>query len=92
MTQVPNVFIALQRNEETRPIVDAILADNPGALLDEQPAMVKINVPGRLVVRRSTIEQEIGREFDLQELHVNLITLTGHIDVSDDEFVLSWGH
>jgi len=92
MTQVPNVFIALQRNEETRPIVDAILADNPGALLDEQPAMVKINVPGRLVVRRSTIEQEIGREFDLQELHVNLITLTGHIDDSDDEFVLSWVH
>jgi len=86
------VFIALQRNEETRPIVDAILADNPGALLDEQPAMVKINVPGRLVVRRSTIEQEIGREFDLQELHVNLITLTGHIDESDDEFVLSWVH
>lgn len=92
MTQVPNVFIALQRNEETRPIVDAILTDNPGALLDEQPAMVKINVPGRLVVRRSTIEQEIGREFDLQELHVNLITLTGHIDESDDEFVLSWVH
>jgi len=92
MTQVPNVFIALQRNEETRPIVDAILADNPGALLDEQPAMVKINVPGRLVVRRSTIEQEIGREFDLQELHVNLITLTGHIDESDDELVLSWVH
>ncbi|MBZ0226263.1 MAG: MmoB/DmpM family protein [Comamonas sp.] len=92
MTQVPNVFIALQRNEETRPIIDAILADNPGAQLDEQPAMVKINVPGRLVVRRSTIEQEIGRDFDLQELHVNLITLTGHIDESDDEFVLSWVH
>ena len=92
MTQVPNVFIALQRNEETRPIIDAILMDNPGAQLDEQPAMVKINVPGRLVVRRSTIEQEIGRDFDLQELHVNLITLTGHIDESDDEFVLSWVH
>lgn len=92
MTQVPNVFIALQRNEETRPIIDAILADNPGAQLDEQPAMVKINVPGRLVVRRSTVEQEIGRDFDLQELHVNLITLTGHIDESDDEFVLSWVH
>jgi len=90
MTSLPNVFIALQRNEETRSIIDAILADNPGARLDEQPAMVKINVPGRLVVRRSTIEQEIGRDFDLQELHVNLITLTGHIDESDDEFVLSW--
>ena len=92
MPQIPNVFIALQRNEETRPIVDAILADNPGAVLDEQPAMVKINVPGRLVVRKSTIEQEIGREFDLQEMQINLITLSGNIDESDDEFVLSWVH
>ena len=46
------VFLALQTNEETRPIIEAILQDNPGAVVDEQPAMVKINADGRLVVRR----------------------------------------
>lgn len=85
-----NVFIAFQRNEETRAIVNAIVADNPGAIVNEQPAMVKIDAPGRLVIRRATIEEEIGRDFDLQEMHVNLITLTGHIDETEDEFVLSW--
>ncbi len=84
------VFIALQRNEETRPIVDAILADNPGAVVDEQPAMVKIDVPNRLVIRRETIENETGGDYDLRALHVNLVTLTGNVDESDDEIVLSW--
>ncbi|HMV54387.1 MAG TPA: MmoB/DmpM family protein [Rhodocyclaceae bacterium] len=85
-----NVFIALQANEDSRPIVDAILADNPGAVLNEQPAMVKIDVPGRMTIRRSSVEARIGREFDLQEMQVNLISLSGHVDETDEEFTLSW--
>ena len=34
-----NVFIAFQKNEETRAIVAAILADNPHAVASDQPAM-----------------------------------------------------
>jgi phenol hydroxylase P2 protein len=41
------VFIALQTNEDTRSIIEAILADNPHAVANEQPAMVKIDAEGR---------------------------------------------
>ena len=85
-----NVFIAFQKNEDSRAIVNAIVADNPTAIVSDQPAMVKIDVPGRMVIRKSTIEEEIGRDFDLQEMHVHLITLSGNIDETDDEFSLSW--
>ena len=85
-----NAFIAFQRNEDTRCIVEAILQDNPLAVVNEQPAMVKIDVPGRLVIRRETIEELIGRPYDLQELQVNLITISGHLDETDDTFTLSW--
>lgn len=84
------VFIAFQTNEDTRPIVESILADNPHAVLDEQPAMIKINAEGSLVIKRESIEERIGRDFDLQELQVNLITLSGHIDEDDDQFTLAW--
>ena len=84
------VFIALQTHDDTRSIIQAILADNPHAIANEQPAMVKIDAEGALVVRRSTIEELIGRDFDLQELHINLISLTGHVDETDDELTLSW--
>ncbi|RQR92498.1 MULTISPECIES: MmoB/DmpM family protein [unclassified Burkholderia] len=87
-----NVFIAFQANEDSRPIVDAIVADNPRAVVVESPGMVKIDAPDRLTIRRDTIEELTGTRFDLQQLQVNLITLSGHIDEDDDQFTLSWSH
>ncbi len=84
------VFIALQTNEDTRPIVEAIVQDNPSAVVNEQPAMVKIDANDKLVVRRETIEELIGRPYDLQELQINLITMSGNLDQTDDEMVLYW--
>lgn len=85
-----NAFIAFQKNDDSRCIVEAILEDNPNARIDDQPSMVKIDVPNRLVIRRATVEEKIGRNFDLQELQLHLITLSGHLDETDDEFCLSW--
>jgi len=87
---VSTVFIAFQTNETSRAIVEAIVADNPNAVVQEQPAMVKVDAPGSLVIRRESVEEQLGRSFDLQELHVHLITLSGHIDETDDDFSLSW--
>lgn len=84
------VFIAFQTNDDTRSIVEAIVADNEGAIVSRYPAMVKLEAPGRIVVRRDTIEELIGRSYDLRELHVNLISLSGNIEESEDEFVLHW--
>ena len=84
------VFIALQTNEDTRQIIEAIVQDNPHAVVNEQPAMVKIDAEGKLVVRRETIEELIGRSYDLQELQVNLITMSGNLDQTDDEMILYW--
>lgn len=85
-----NVFIAFQSNEETRPIVEAIQADNAHATVEEQPAMVRISAPDSMVINRATIEELIGRDYDLQELQINLITLSGHVDEDDDCLTLSW--
>ena len=87
---VSNVFIAFQDNEEARPVIDAILHDNPNASLQRSPGLVKIDAPRRLVIRRKTIEEQTGRRFDLQQIHINLVTLSGHIEEDDDEFSLSW--
>lgn len=87
-----NVFIAFQANEDARPIVEAILADNPHATAAHAPGFVKIDAPDSLTIRRQTIEELTGRPFDLQQLHVNLITLSGHLDEDDDQLSLSWKH
>jgi len=87
-----NVFIAFQANEESRPVVDAILEDNPQATAVYSPGLVKIDAPNRLVIKRETIEAQIGQNYDLQQMQVNLVTLSGHIDEDDDQFTLSWNH
>ncbi len=87
-----NVFIAFQANEESRALVEAILADNPNAQAAHSPGLVKIDAPNRLTIRRQTIEELTGKPYDLQQMHINLITLSGHIDEDDDQFSLSWKH
>ena len=87
-----NAFIAFQKNDDSRCIVEAILEDNPGAMVVDQPSMVKIDVPNRLVIKRETVSEKMGREFDLQELQLHLITISGNLDETDDEFTLSWNN
>jgi phenol hydroxylase P2 protein len=84
------VFLALQMTDDSRAIIDALLTDNPGATLNEQPAMVRIDCEGSMTLKRESVSERMGREFNLQELHLNLITLSGNIDETDDEFTLSW--
>lgn len=84
------VFLALQMTDDSRAIIDALLADNPNATLNEQPAMVRIDCEDSLTLKRESVSDRMGRDFDLQELHLNLITLSGNIDETDDEFTLSW--
>jgi phenol/toluene 2-monooxygenase (NADH) P2/A2 len=86
-----NVYIAFQNNEDARPLIEAIEQDNSEAHIEYYPAMVKIDAPGRLVIRRDTIEELIGREWDPQEIHVNLISLSGNVVEDEDQFALERG-
>ena len=85
-----NVSITLQSTEEARPIVEAIVADNPDAVVNRYPAMVKIDAPGRLVINAETVSEKVGRDWDPQELHLSMITIAGNIDEDDDKFELAW--
>lgn len=87
-----NVFIAFQHNEESRPIIEAIVADNPLAQVVHSPGLVKIDAPNSLTINRETIEEITGQPFDLQAIQVNLVTLSGHLDEDDDQLTLSWKH
>jgi phenol/toluene 2-monooxygenase (NADH) P2/A2 len=42
------------------------------------------------VLKRETVEDITGMDFDLQSFHVNLISLSGNIDETEDELILEW--
>lgn len=85
------VSITLQNNDEARPIIEAIEKDNPDAKVNIYPAMVKIDSEGRLIVNQSTVEELIGRDWDVQELHLSVISLAGNVNEEDEYLELSWG-
>lgn len=84
------VYLALQDNDDSRYIVEAIVDDNPEATVIHQPAMIRIENEGQLLVRRVTVEEKIGRDWNVQELHLSLITLGGNVDEDEDQLKLSW--
>ena len=84
------VYLALQDNEESRYIVEAIEEDNPDITVIHMPAMIRIETENYLVVKRETVEDKMGRDWEVQALHVNLITLGGNVDETDDELSLAW--
>jgi phenol hydroxylase P2 protein len=90
MTQLAS--LTLQNNDDARPIIDAVIADNPGVRVLKMPGAVKLDCDGRLVVNRASVENRIGRAWDPQEIHLVLISMAGNLDEDDDYFALSWQH
>ncbi len=84
------VYIALQDNEESHYIVEAIEEDNTDATVIYQPAMIRIENEGHLVIKRETVEDKMGRDWEIPALHVNLITLGGNVDEDYDQISLTW--
>lgn len=84
------VYIALQDNEESRYIVAAIEEDNPEVSVNYMPAMIRVENEHQLVIRRETVEEKLGREWNVQELGLNLITLGGNVDEDEEQLSLSW--
>lgn len=86
------VYINLQDTDYARSIVDAIAQDNPHAVVQHQPSMIRIEAPGRLDIRRETVEQITGSPWDIQEMLMYVITLGGNVEEEDDSFSLHWNN
>lgn len=84
--------LTLYHNDEARPIIEAIVADNPGVRVLNMPGAVKLDCEGSLVVKRASVEERLGRAWDPQEIHLVIISMAGHLDEDDDQFSVTWRH
>ena len=94
MTATREVGVDLQESgEDVRRMVNAIEKDNPGMRVTHLPGLIKVNSPGKLVIKRETIEEDLGREWETHEFQLSIVSYYGNIsDYDDDEIVISWGH
>jgi phenol hydroxylase P2 protein len=87
------VGVDIQETEQNRAVIEAIEADNETATVNHMPGLVRVTSPGRLVIRRETVEARLGREWETHEFQLAIISYFGHIkEWDDDEIVIAWDH
>lgn len=70
-------------------VIAAVERDNPEAdvIVDDQGGYIRIAVEDRCVLTRSTLEDELGRSFPLNELEPALASFAGRVSQTDTEMV-----
>ena len=80
------VFMIFQDTADARPFIDAFEQENATATLDYQPGLVRIDAMGELAISQAVVSELAGRDVDLQELHLTLISLSGNVDEDEEYF------
>ncbi len=76
----------LRMNDDMEAILDAIHADNPGKEIEiiDRTAYVRVQAEDELRVTRATLEECLGRAFEMRELETMLSSFAGRIDSTTD--------
>lgn len=77
----------IRHGELADAIVDAAEIDNPGKEIkvEDKVAYLRIQTEGEMILRRETIENQLGRSFSLSELEIDLASFAGRIDMGTEQ-------
>jgi hypothetical protein len=83
LNQTSRVSVKLMAGEEASAIAEAACVDNAAASLEDHGAYLTVSNERRLDLNIATIEEELGRPYDVPTLLVVLASYTGQVAVSD---------
>ncbi len=68
-------------------VVEAARDDNPDreVIVEDHSAYLRLKVEGELILRRATIEDYLGRPFQMWELQPELAAIAGLFEMTDDQ-------
>jgi len=67
--------------------IEAAEVDNPGKEIhvEDRSAYIRLEAEGEFVLKRETLEEMLGRHFEMRELEINLSSFAGQIDMDSDQ-------
>lgn len=87
------VGIDLQESEDSRALVEAIVADNPQVTIRRLPGLVKVQSAGGIVINRKTVEGRLGRDWETGEFQLAIVSYVGNLaEWDDDQIIVKWEH
>jgi len=78
----------IQAGELAEAVAEATRIDNPGKRVDvrSRGSYVRIEVDGReCIIRRATVEQQLGRPFRMRDLELSMPSFVGRIETSPEQ-------
>nr|2BF3_B Chain B, TOLUENE-4-MONOOXYGENASE SYSTEM PROTEIN D [Pseudomonas mendocina] len=82
-----NVGPIIRGDLVVEPVIETAEIDNPGKeiTVEDRRAYVRIAAEGELILTRKTLEEQLGRPFNMQELEINLASFAGQIQADEDQ-------
>lgn len=76
----------LRSGEVAKAAVEAVEIDNPGkqVTVEDKLAYIRISCDNECILTRETMEEMLGRPFEMRELEINLSSFAGHIETNAD--------
>lgn len=78
----------IQAGELAEAVAEATRIDNPGKRVDvrSRGSYVRIEVDGReCIIRRATVEQQLGRPFRMRDLELSMPSFVGRIQTGPEQ-------
>ncbi|WP_218022665.1 MmoB/DmpM family protein [Nocardia coubleae] len=78
----------VQSGELAEAVAEAAAIDNPGQRVDvrNRGSYVRVEVDGgQCVLRRTTIEEQLGRPFQMRELEISMPSFVGRIETGTEQ-------
>ena len=81
-----NVGPILRSGDVAAAAVEAVVRDNPDkdVRIEDRAAYVRIECDSECILTRKSMEEMLGRPFEMRELEVNLSSFAGQIETSPD--------
>ena len=74
-----------------RAIISAIEEDNQGVEVEDFSVFKKVKAPGKLILNRKTVEEHLGQDFDMDQVHIYMSSYFGFIaDWDEEQLIIAW--
>lgn len=74
-------------------IIEAAKEENVGVEVDNFSTFIKLKAPNELIIKRELVEEHLGRDWSMDELHIYMASYFGFMEEMDDEqLILRWNN
>lgn len=74
-------------------IIEAARMENIGVEVDNFSTFIKLKAPNEMVIKRSLVEEHLGRDWSMDELHIYMASYFGFMEEMDEEqLVIRWNN